>query len=716
MNVRRLISGLLCLLALSIAPGAARAQVYSPRVLTKGQIDTSTLASLAEGIYVKAGAATPRQKAEAIWRFFLTDGRFVTPGFWYHIAGWAYEEPEGEVLDPLKLLNSYGFGLCYHIAPLLQAVYLAGGFEDARVWFLTGHTVTEVYYDGAYHHYDADMLGYTTVGDGDPRTSPVASVSQLADDGSIMLSKLKSPKEVDASKVDYPWYPADVREAAIGGLASAFTTREDNWLFMSTRFPQGHSMDFVLRPGERLARYFQPESARAYYLPFRYDGSAWSEFPREIKEYSIRTEDGPHSQKDGRRWATGRLEYTPVLSDPTSYHGGPAAVRNGNLLISDLKSDGGHITRDSASQPGRAEFEMQSNYVIIDAEVSFEATLLDARHALLAEISVDAGKKWEAMERLSGPFSGRWRAAPEPKFRTEHGSLTAVSGKYGYLVRLTLSGPAPADGSRVRNVQLASRFQVNPRALPELAAGVNELSYRPGRPERRSAIPVALDRLEDRALRVERARVIVESDQSVLWPDNGATAEAVFELSAPNGAALSGFDAGARFLDLRGGLAPDKLTAETRTTALGAPLGTTAVRPEASLAWSLSPMDGFTPLWDYDPEFKPKDGRPVAQFLRWPEVDRQIRSLPPGTRKVYVRYRLKEMGLDSPRLAVVVPQTPSESTLEVTHQWLENGQAKEHTERIGSANSGRNYRIDVPTGATIVNRAVILHCPPRKAR
>ena len=49
----------------------------------------------------------------------------------------------------MSLFNSYGFGLCYRIAPLLQAVYDAPGFEDTRVWFLTGHTVTEVFYDGA---------------------------------------------------------------------------------------------------------------------------------------------------------------------------------------------------------------------------------------------------------------------------------------------------------------------------------------------------------------------------------------------------------------------------------------------------------------------------------------------------------------------------------------------------------------------------------------
>jgi len=44
-------------------------------------------------IYRNAGARTNREKAEALWRFLLTDGRFVEPGQFYHIAGWAYEEP-----------------------------------------------------------------------------------------------------------------------------------------------------------------------------------------------------------------------------------------------------------------------------------------------------------------------------------------------------------------------------------------------------------------------------------------------------------------------------------------------------------------------------------------------------------------------------------------------------------------------------------------------
>jgi hypothetical protein len=692
--------------------GSAGAQVYSPKVLAKGQIDTFSLQEMAKGIYEQAGAVTPRQKAEAIWRFFLTDGRFVPPGFWYHIAGWTYEEPQGEVLDPLKLLNSYGFGLCYHIAPLLQAIYKAGGFEDARVWFLTGHAVTEVFYDGAYHYYDSDMLGYTTVGDGNPKEQPVASVAQIAHDGNIILSKLKSPTEVDKSRVDYPWYPADLRAAAIADLVSVFTSTKDNWLYLADRYPQAHSMEFVLRPGERLIRYFKPESEGLFYLPFKFDGKNWAEFPREIAQFNIRTVDGPRSQKDSRAWATGRLEYSPVLSDRSAYYPEPGVGLNSNLRLPDPGPNMGYLARVSGQQPARALFEMQSVYVLIDAQVALEAQLQERAQSLLAEVSVDGGKNWEEMARLSGPFRGIWHAESPVRASSQHGSLNVVSGRYQYVVRLTLAGPGQAEGIRLRDIRITSRFQLNPRTLPALAAGSNELLYSPGKALRRSIIPVQIDSVPLEAVRPATVRCVIENGQGILWPEGDKAADIIYELSAPDATLLSGFDAGARFLDLRDKLAPDKLTAELRTTSLGGPLPEGIAGPEASIAWSASISGKFATLWEYNPAVQAKDGIPVEQVLRWPEVDRKIRSLPVGTRKVYVRYRLKRMGMDSPRLAVISPRPSVAGVLEITHQWIANGQNKEHVERISDARPDRNYRIDIPPADKIVNHAVIFYCPP----
>ncbi len=681
--------------------GSLPAQVFSPKVLLAGQVDTTDLRALAEGIYRATDAATPRQKAEAIWRFFLTDGRFVPPGFWYHIAGWAYEEPTGEVLDPLKLLNSYGFGLCYHIAPLLQAVYQAGGFEDARVWFLTGHTVTEVFYDGAYHYYDSDMLGYSTVGRGDPKELPVASVTQIARDGAILTGKLKSAREADSAQVDSPWYPADVREGAIGGLADLFTSTSDNWLYADVRYPQGHSMDYVLRPGERITRLYEPEEPGLFYLPFAFDGSRWAEVPRAVKEYSIRTEDGPRSQKDTRRWATGRIEYTPALSDPNAFYDGVQ-----NLRLSDPRSGRDYLSRERGNEPGAAVFEIASPWVLIDAGLTVEALAAGKADSLEAAVSADAGRSWESMGARSGPFRGKWEAKLPVRQRSAHGALTPVTGEYGFLVRLRLLGPGAADAVRLTRVEIAARFQHNPRTLPALRAGDNDLRYRTGTPQRRRTIPVRLEQIDRVAMRRSDVRRVSEDGQDILWPSEGRTGEVLFCLAGSEAGALAGFDAGARFLDIRNGLAPDKLTAETRSTKLGAAVPDSARR--AAIAWSTSPTGPFATLWEYRAALPRRDGQDVQQVLRWPEVDRTVSTIPAGIDKLYVRYTLANMGMDSVRLAARLRARPGPGALEITHVWRSGGVRREHTERLHRAS---DYRVRIDAG-DVVNHALILYCPP----
>lgn len=689
------------------------AQVFSPKVLQKGQIDASNLDSLAHGICEQAKAVTEREKAEAIWRFFLTDGRFVKPGFWYHIAGWAYEEPYGEVLDPVRLLNSYGFGLCYHIAPLLEAVYKAAGFSDARVWFLTGHTVTEVFYDGGYHYFDSDMLGYNPVGKGDPKKLPVASVPQLERTPDIMLGKLLSSTRADSAQVDSPWYPADVQEAAMSGLAELFTTTQDNWVFPFARYSLGHSMNFVLRPGERLIRNLQPENPKLYYLPYQFDGKVWHEFPQESAQYSIRTEDGPKSQRDQRHWATGQQEYHPKLSEKESYYPRWEKGFNENLrLPGSTGNQGGFLTRENPEQSAAAVFEMPSPYVLIDATFRLQVHLASARHSLSAETSTDAGLTWHSSGRLTGPFDGPWEIEPQVIVRSEHGRLTAVSGTYGYLLRVTFQGPPPAQAIRLGSLSLKSRFQLNPRTLPELRPGQNSMVYTAGLPVQRRSVPVRLDDLSRQAARVSGIAYREEQGQGFLLANSPAQGEVIFELKNPDGSPLSGFEAGGRFLDFRDGLAPDKLTAEVRRLRLKLDGATDAPRFLGRLEWSTS-LDGpFQSLWAYLPPTDWRDGQPIDRVLLWPEVDRSVTRLPADCRRVFVRYRLQgNMALDSVRLAVTSPGHLKPSQLQITHTWETAKGARSHSERISDPTRNHAYTVEV-SGGDASNQAVIFYCPP----
>lgn len=651
------------ILLIILAPLNLEAQVYSPKVLVQGQPDATDLRRLAEDIYKQAGARGPRERAQAIWRFFLTDGRFVPPGLWYHIAGWAYEEPMGEVLDPLKLLNSYGFGLCYQIAPLLEAVWKAGGFEDARVWFLAGHTVAEVYYDGAYHHFDSDMLGYNTIDAGAGQPSRVASVRDLEKDSSIILGKLTGPRRSDPARTSSPWYPADVMAGAMGDLAEAFTTTTDNSLFSFQRAPGGHTMDFVLRPGERMIRYFRPEHAGLFYLPYKWTGKDWQEFPNEIPQYAIRTADGPASQKDARRWATGKIEYRPPVSTAAS-----------------------------------AVYEVRSPYVIIDAEFQFGLPLAAVKQSVQVETSIDDGLTWTPASELPSKQAGTWRVEPAVLTRSRHGRRTAVSGRYGYLLRLTAQ-----PGAGIRDLLLTTRFELNPRTLPGLKPGRNELVFSAGPPKVRRELNIELAQVEKVAQRVSNARYVTDGAQGFWAPASDGPVEFVFRLAGTQGKPLSGFDAGGRFLDLSRGLAPDKFTAELR--------GVTPIlaqRPAASIAWSESPAGPFRTIWEFNPKPGWKDGDAIDRTLAWPEVDRYVAL--PKIREVYIRYSLRDLALDHIRLATETQPPAGTSPLVVSHTWKEGEIPKTYSATIPPGALDHRYTIDIPVGAKVADEAIVFEC------
>jgi hypothetical protein len=474
-------------------------------------------------------------------------------------------------------------------------------------------------------------------------------------------------------------------------------------------------MDFVLRPGERITRYYRPESESDFYLPYHFDGGKWQEFPSENAQYRIRTRDGPRSQKDARVWGTGRIEYRPPLWNPKAYYPEARKPYNDNMRIPAAGTSTPLLRREAAGLPGCASFELRSPWVLIDAKVSLNAALAGPQQLLEVDISTDEGRRWQTVGSRHGPFAGDWEVAPEPTARSAHGTLTAVAGRYSYLVRIRISGRGPADSAEVSDVRITSRFQLNPRTLPELRPGRNELVYRPGAAEFRREIVPAVERLADFAREQRHLRCVTESGQSFLWPKAPGEGWVVFELKALDDADLAGFDAGARFLDLREGLAPDKLTAEVRRTPFPPASGAAAPRPRAELSWSTSPEGPFRLLWAYDPDPAWKDGQPVAQLLRWPEVDRSVSNLPKETRRVYVRYSVSEMGLDSLRLATTSRGSSAPSALDIIHRWSSGGVMREHVERVEDSRLARSYVVDTGSAAGLRDHAVILYCPPASA-
>jgi hypothetical protein len=263
----------------------------------------------------------------------------------------------------------------------------------------------------------------------------------------------------------------------------------------------------------------------------------------------------------------------------------------------------------------------------------------------------------------------------------------------------------------VSSLDLQSRFQLNPRTLPELRPGQNSLVYTAGTPVQRRSIPVRLDALNRQVARVSGIAYREEQGQGFLLASSPTQGEVIFELKNPDGSPLRGFEAGGRFLDIRDGLAPDKLTAEVRKLQLKLDGGADAPRL-GRLEWSAS-LDGrFQNLWTYLPPTDWKDGQPIDRVLLWPEVDRGVTRLPADCRRVFVRYQLQgNMALDSVRLAVTSPGSLKSSQLQITHTWETATGARSHSERISDPTRSHAYTVEV-SGGDASNQAVILYCAP----
>jgi hypothetical protein len=100
----------------------------------------------------------------------------------------------------------------------------------------------------------------------------------------------------------------------------------------------------------------------------------------------------------------------------------------------------------------------------------------------------------------------------------------------------------------------------------------------------------------------------------------------------------------------------------------------------------------------------------MDRLLRWPEVDRHVGEIPPGTRRVWVRYEMQGIAIDDFRLALTKAAGTS-SPLTITQEWLENGTKKSHTERIAAGVRDMRYGIDIPKGVAVAREALIIECP-----
>jgi len=383
--------------------------IVLPAVFTAGgyALNRSSILSLVQS----GNTLAPEQ-------FALTTWKLVSQDTFHFCAAGAPGDPLAYAVEPLRLLSGFGFTCCDQASAILKWLWQAAGYET-RVASMTFHTVPEIYYNGAWHLYDADHKVYYLAED----NKTVASVAQVIADPSLVA------RVADANGNDPVGYPAelmaeqyaastpeyltpDYRKAATYGLQpnQSFTLRSDN--LTTSIFDYLELNDPDLQPTTVTSGQFD------WLLDFA--RTDWRQFASSV---------------DGIMTSPGGTE----------------------LFIANAGTKSGHIV-----------YYLSSPFPVFTLQVSGTVYRENGAASVSASFSSD-GIHWSAAFPMN----------PEPGTPTQTTTdlSPAAVGQYSYFLMLSLSGDTPGT-ARIAAVHLTSEVQVAKIAFPNLVPGtVNHLTY-----------------------------------------------------------------------------------------------------------------------------------------------------------------------------------------------------------------------------------------------
>src|SRR5690606_15252376 len=141
------LTALIAAASMSIHSGSSEAEVYSPWVISEHVADTTSLEAFAKFSAWKDKQG--QERAIAIWKYLCDKETGV---FHFNPIREGQDRRSSEyhiIRDPIKMLNSYGYGFCGSFGPTAAGIYQGVGFERVRSVSIPGasHCVTEVWYD-----------------------------------------------------------------------------------------------------------------------------------------------------------------------------------------------------------------------------------------------------------------------------------------------------------------------------------------------------------------------------------------------------------------------------------------------------------------------------------------------------------------------------------------------------------------------------------------
>ena len=591
--------------ALFLFGATAGANQHAPRVLSPHVADTYSMKTFAQ--FPRWRDLTGDAKVYEIYSYL------VDPQTGLHPMGVAAFEGRdahidfAAVRDPVKALNVYTAGFCGTLGPTMAGIMEQMGIGPARSVFMPklSHVFAEVFYDDAWHYLDLDLRAVFRRPDGS-----LASFQDARSDRSLW---------------EGPHGPLFFPFGRLEDLRAVYEREENVSHFYG--FPTGgHTMNYVLRRGETLTRWWRPQQGRWNHHPAYSTG-----FARTLIEREPRGPKSKHADWSVYTYGNGRFDYRPDLtSQSRDFQDGVYDFRNVRPAASGL----------TLREPGEgyAIFEVRSPYVIVPLVGDLD-TPDDQREASIVKIegdgvaldvSTDNGLSWQSVGE-AGTYDLTRQA----------------SGRYGYLLKVMLRGQS---GSAVlRSLEITTWVQLNPVSLPALRQGRNAMQYVTG---------------DHHGLNTHVVEIRTESSDDFLThlveppadfdpaarPLGRAIGPFVAIVAAPPGMRIAWFSAGGSFRTHQGGWLE---------------------RTNNTMAWAPNQPRDFTEF--YRTQLPPDQGH-------WHyNVDVEVKLEEPAP-AVYIRY-VADPAVNHLRIyAHCLPDQPSlPSPMVITHGWRERGEPKTKT-------------------------------------
>jgi len=460
---RLLPSSSLAVLLCAALPAWAESGIVSNVKVLSDKVEDVSSPEAWKAAYIKDGMSD-QDKCVAIWKT-IVKYRHQGPPPQEYLQG------EQNVHDPLKTINVYGYGMCCCASADIEALARYAGFI-ARGRIIRQHSVPEIWYDNAWHLFDASLMSYFFNKDG-----KVASVDEIRD--SILAWHKDNP--------GYRFADNKLREFGKNGgwkkgpavLATCDTYDQDGinsagwhgwWSNVSeydykvegAKFAgpdgktttnvydyggiMGYKVNVQLREGEKLTRNWFNKG-----LHINMDlGKEGLDILKDRKNLSLQRKLGDLAPG---RVGNGTLEYNVPMAD--------GKFRLGALTADNL--DAKTVRVADAAKSGVLVIRMPSSYVYLGGELSFKPVLGEGG-SIAVSFSDNNGLDWKPLAKVD--------KAEDQKIDLKK----YVYRRYDYRVKFEMSGK----GAGLDALRFAHDIQHSQAPLPIIISGDNKITFTAG--------------------------------------------------------------------------------------------------------------------------------------------------------------------------------------------------------------------------------------------